>query len=101
MMLKLLDITKLLPIRMMQTRDSIMSSALHRGVVKDEVQVARHFKLAADQNDASSQKHYDICLATGPGVVKNETEAAEHYEPAADQNHASAQFHYAVCLAQG
>jgi TPR repeat protein len=58
--------------------------------VKDDAEAARYFKLAADQNDASSQNRYAICVATGRGVVKNEAEAAEHYELAVDQNHVSA-----------
>jgi TPR repeat protein len=36
------------------------------------------FKLAADQNNASFQNCYAICLATG-SVVKDEAEAAQYY----------------------
>jgi TPR repeat protein len=69
--------------------------------VKDEAEAAGYFKLAADQNDASSQNRHAICLVTGRGVVNGEAEDAEHYELAADQNHVSAQFTYTLCLANG
>jgi hypothetical protein len=69
--------------------------------VQHDSEATGYFKLAADQNNALSQNHCAICLATGGGVVRNEVEAAEHYELAVDYNHTSAQFHYAVCFAQG
>jgi hypothetical protein len=69
--------------------------------VKNETEAARYFKLAADQNDASSQNRYAICLATGQGVVKDEAEAAQYYKLATDQNDALVQFNYGVCVAKG
>jgi TPR repeat protein len=49
-----------------------------------------YYELAADQNHASAQRHYALCLANGRGVVKNEAEAAQYYKLAANQNDASA-----------
>jgi TPR repeat protein len=69
--------------------------------VKDEGEVARYYKLAADQNHVSAQKRYAICFANGRGVATNEAETARYFELAADQNHVSTQKHYAVCLANG
>jgi TPR repeat protein len=39
-----------------------------------EAEAAEHYKLAADQNHASIQFHYAVCLAQGRGVPKNQIE---------------------------
>jgi TPR repeat protein len=52
--------------------------------------------MAADQNHASSQNRYVICLANGRGVVMDEAEAAVYFKLAADQNHPLAQKRYAI-----
>jgi TPR repeat protein len=42
--------------------------------VKNEAEAAEHYKFAADQNHASTQFHYAVCLAQGRGVPKNQIE---------------------------
>jgi TPR repeat protein len=71
------------------------------GIATDEAEAARPYKLAANQNDASTQYGYAVCLANGRGVVKDQAEAAGHFKLADDQNHPLAQYDYAVCLATG
>jgi TPR repeat protein len=88
MKLKLHDITNLLPIKIMHRLSSIMLCVgKGRVIVKDEVEAARHYKLAANQNHVSAQKCYAVCFANGRGVTTNEAEIARCFELAADQNH--------------
>jgi TPR repeat protein len=70
-----------------------------RGVLKDDVEAARYYKLAADQNHVSTQKRYAVSLTNGQGVATNEAEAAGYFTFADDQNDASPQNPYAICLA--
>jgi TPR repeat protein len=39
--------------------------------VKNEAEAAEYYKLAVDQNHASAQFHYAVCLAQGRSVPKN------------------------------
>jgi TPR repeat protein len=66
--------------------------------VKNEAEAAEHYELAVDQNHASAQFHYAICLAQGRNVRKNQVEVARYYRLAADQNDLLAQFHHAEPL---
>jgi TPR repeat protein len=45
--------------------------------VKDEIEAARYYRLAADQNHVSAQKRHAVCLEDGRCVVKDEAEVAE------------------------
>jgi TPR repeat protein len=44
--------------------------------VKNEAEAAEHYELEADQNHASAQFHYAVCLAQGRSMPKNQIEAA-------------------------
>jgi TPR repeat protein len=56
------------------------------GVAKDEAEVARYYKLAADQNHVSAQKRYAVSVVNVRDVSTNEAETARYFELAADQN---------------
>jgi TPR repeat protein len=58
-----------------------------------EPEAAEHYELALDQNHASVQFHYVVCLAQGRSVPKNQIEAVRYYKLAADQNDIWSQFH--------
>jgi TPR repeat protein len=64
--------------------------------VKNEVETeaAERYELVGDQNHATAQFHYAVCLAQGRSVSKNQIEVARYYKPAVDQNDVSSQFHY-------
>jgi hypothetical protein len=47
--------------------------------VRDEVEAARYFKLAADQHHVDRQFHDGLYFDDGRGVVKDEVEAARYY----------------------
>jgi TPR repeat protein len=66
--------------------------------VKNEAEAAEHYELAIDQNHASAQFHYAVCLAQGLSVPKNQIEAARYYKLTVDQNDVSSQVHYAEPL---
>jgi TPR repeat protein len=66
--------------------------------VEVEAEAAEHYELAGDQNHASAQFPYAVCLAQRRSVPKNQIEAARYHKLAADQNDVSSQFHYAEPL---
>jgi TPR repeat protein len=49
-----------------------------------------YYQLAADQNHASTQRRYGLCLPNWRSLVKNNAEAARYCKLAANQNDASA-----------
>jgi hypothetical protein len=67
--------------------------------VKDEVEAAHYYKIAADQNDADAQFHCALCLEDGQCVVQNDSGASGYFKLAPDQNDASSQKRSAICLA--
>jgi TPR repeat protein len=54
-----------------------------------------------DQNHASVQFNYVLCLANGRDVAPSEAKADGYFKLAADQNDASSQNSHAICLATG
>jgi TPR repeat protein len=54
-----------------------------------------------DQNHASAQFNYALCLEDGQCVVKDKPAAARYYRPATDENDADAQYGYLLCVAKG
>jgi TPR repeat protein len=66
--------------------------------VKNQAEAAEHYELAVDQNHASAQFHYAICLAQGRNMPKSQIDADRYYKLAADQNDVSSQFHHAELL---
>ena len=62
------------------------------GVLKDDAEAVRWYRLAADQGLASAQLNLGVKYANGEGVLKDDAEAVRWYRLAADQGHADAQF---------
>ena len=78
-----------------------VSYAAGRGVLKDEAEAARWYRLAAEQGDAKAQVNLGVIYANGWGVLKDEAEAARWYRLAAEQGDASAQFSLGFMHAAG
>jgi hypothetical protein len=54
-----------------------------------------------DQNHASAQFNFVLCLEDGQDVVKDKAAAARYYKLAANQNDADAQYGHALSVAKG
>lgn len=54
-----------------------------QGVVKDETQASRWFKLSANQNFAVAQYYLGLLYVNGQGVKKNMDEAIKWFKRAA------------------
>ena len=61
------------------------------GVVEDDAEAARWYRLAADQGHAIAQSNLGVMYANGEGVVEDDAEAARWYRLAADQGLAGGQ----------
>ena len=72
-----------------------------RGVLKDEVEAVKWFRLAAGQGHANAQYNLGVRYAFGQGVLKDEAEAVRWYRLAAEQGLATAQFNLGVAYANG
>ena len=75
--------------------------ATGRGVLKDEAEAVRWYRLAADQGDADAQLNLGVMYDNGRGVLKDEAEAVRWYRLAADQGDAAAQFNLGNMYAKG
>ena len=75
--------------------------AIGRGVVEDDAEAARWFRLAADQGHADAQYNLGVMYDIGRGVVEDDAEAARWYRLAADQGHAGAQNNLGLMYADG
>ena len=75
----------------------------HRGegVVKDQVEGAKWFRKAAEQNYAKAQFAMGCCYSNGEGVAEDQVEAVKWYRKAAEQNFAPAQNELAVSYHTG
>src|SRR5258708_32076627 len=62
-----------------------------QGVAKNQVEAAKWFRKAAEQNHALAQFDLGRCYENGEGVGKDHVEAAKWYRKAAEQNYALAQ----------
>jgi len=73
------------------------------GVVKSNVEAAKWFHKAADQNLASAQYNLGYCYSRGEGVMQDHDEAFKWFKKAAIQNHAKAQYSvgYGYCEGEG
>ena len=67
-----------------------------QGVLKDEAEAVRWYRLAADQDDARAQHNLGFMYANGQGVLKDEAEAMRWYRLAAEQGDAMAQLNLGV-----
>jgi TPR repeat protein len=61
-------------------------------VTKDEGEMLKWYRRAAEQNYADAQFNLGCCYATGQGVATNYAEAVKWFRRAAEQNHAEAQY---------
>ena len=61
------------------------------GVVEDDAEAVRWYRLAADQGGADAQLNLGLMYAIGEGVVEDDAEAVRWYRLAADQGDAYAQ----------
>ena len=71
------------------------------GVLKDNAEAARWFRLAAEQGDADAQYNLGVMYANGKGVLKDAAEAVRWYRLAAEQGLASAQYNLGVMYDNG
>jgi TPR repeat protein len=57
--------------------NSLINRGWHllKGSTINQIEAAKYFKLAADQNLAEGQFHYGLCLVKGESVAKNLTAA--------------------------
>ena len=75
--------------------------ATGEGVLKDEAEAVRWFRLAAEQGDAGAQFNLGVMHDNGRGVLKDEAEAVRWYRLAAEQGHADAQNNLGIMHAAG
>ena len=71
------------------------------GILKDDAEAVRWYRLAAEQGHASAQFNLGVRYATGRGVLKDDAEAVRWYRLAAEQGHARAEFNLGVMHADG
>ena len=62
-----------------------------RGVLKDEAEAVKWYRLAAEQGDAAAQFNLGLMYNNGRGVLKDEAEAVRWYRLAAEQGNTKAQ----------
>ena len=72
-----------------------------RGVKQDDVEAAKWFHLAADQDEPRAQFNLGVMHAEGQGVPQDYVEAIKWYRLAAEQGEARAQFNLGVSYAEG
>ena len=71
------------------------------GVLKDDAEAVRWYRLAADQGLAGAQLILGVKYANGAGVLKDDAEAVRWYRLAADQGDAGAQLNLGNRYANG
>ena len=62
------------------------------GVLKDDKEAVKWYRLAADQGKAKAQYNLALIYDYGQGIPKDDKEAVKWYRKAADQGHAQAQY---------
>ena len=75
--------------------------AFGEGVLKDDAEAIRWYRLAAEQDHSSAQYNLGVHYANGKGVLKDDVEAVRWYSLAAAQGDASAQFGLGLSYRQG
>ena len=71
------------------------------GVLQDDAEAVRWFRLAAEQGQAEAQFFLGVMYNTGMGVLKDDAEAVRWFQLSADQGHASAQLNLGFMYALG
>ena len=72
-----------------------------RGVLKDDAEAVRWYRLAADQGFADAQLNLGVKYALGQGVLKDNAEAVRWFRLAAGQGLAEAQVGLGMMYANG
>ena len=72
-----------------------------QGVLQDDAEAVRWYRLAAEQGDATAQYNLGNMYANGEGVLKDAAEAVRWYRLAAEQGDATAQFNLGVSYDNG
>ena len=72
-----------------------------QGVLKDDAEAVRWFRLAADQGLADAQHNLGFMYDNGKGVPKDDAEAVRWYRLAAEQGQVNAQHNLGVMYANG
>ena len=62
-----------------------------RGVIRDDGEAVRWYRLAAEQGIAVAQTSLGLAYEAGRGVARDDEEAVRWYRLAAEQGHARAQ----------
>ena len=76
-------------------------AGLDRGVLKDDAEAIRWYRLAAEQGLADAQYNLGVKYANGEDVLKNDVEAVRWFRLAADQSYAWAQSRLGAMYANG
>ena len=71
------------------------------GVIEDDKEAVRWYRLAADQGCALAQYGLGVSYANGNGVIKDDKEAVRWYRLAAEQGYVLAQHGLGVSYANG
>ena len=72
-----------------------------RGILKDDAEAVRWYRLSADQGNAFAQYDLGVMYDNGLGVPQDDAEAVRWYRLSADQGNADAQFNLGVMYAIG
>ena len=72
-----------------------------RGVLEDDAEAVRWYRLAAEQGLASAQLNLGVMYANGEGVLKDNAEAARWFRQAAEQGLTEAQYNLGVMYDNG
>ena len=72
-----------------------------RGVLEDDAEAVRWYRLAAEQGHADAQFYLGVMYANGKGVLKDAAEAVRWFHLAAEQGDATAQFNLGNMYANG
>jgi TPR repeat protein len=76
-------------------------SQVELGLRYEQVQAAKWYRKAAEQNLAEAQYNLGVCYGKGEGVAEDQVEAVKWYRKAAEQNYATAQYNLSVRYATG
>ena len=71
------------------------------GVAKDQVEAAKWYRRAAEQDLPEAQHNLGVSYADGQGVAKDEAEAVKWFRKAAEQNLPEAQFNVGIYYHEG
>ena len=71
------------------------------GVVRNMIEAAKWYRMAADQGEPLGQRSIGLCYAKGEGVAKDMIYAAKWYLRAAEQGDALAQNYLGSCYLNG